>query len=90
MYGTDWEMTLTEGGVNPYLQDFVKLFNELEALPGVRSQGVTDLASRFFGRNAVAWAGLRKGGAARSRLDDFYKLNKVPAPDWAGKVDSLS
>lgn len=89
MYGTDWEMTLTEGGVNPYLRDFVKLFNELEALPGVQAQGVTGLASRFFGRNAVDWIGLRSGGAARTRLDEFYNLNNVPTPDWAGKVDSI-
>lgn len=89
MYGTDWEMTLTEGGVNPYLQDFVKLFNELEALPSVRDQGVAGLAARFFGRNAVDWAGLQRGGAARTRLDEFYSRNKVPPPDWANKVDGL-
>ena len=89
MYGTDWEMTLTEGGVNPYLQDFVMLFNELEAVPRVKAQGVTGLASRFFGRNAADWAGLRKGGAARTRLDAFYNRNNVPTPDWANKVDSL-
>ena len=89
MYGTDWEMTLTEGTVNPYLEEFVKLFNELEALPAVQSQGASGLATRFFGANASDWAGLRKGGTARSRLDAFYADNKVPPPDWGGKVDDL-
>ena len=89
MYGTDWEMTLTEGSVASYLEDFVTLFEGLEARPAIRTQGLTGLSSKFFGGNAAAWAGLRRGVATRSRLDDFYALHGVAKPDWAEKVDKL-
>lgn len=87
MYGTDWEMTLTEGTITDYLADFVHLFGQLEAGPALRAAGITGLASKFFGDNAAAWIGLGKGGAARQRLDAFYAAHKVPVPDWAKKVD---
>ena len=87
MYGTDWEMTLTEGTITDYLADFVHLFGQLEAGPALRAAGIAGLASKFFGDNAAAWIGLGKGGAARQRLDAFYAAHKVPVPDWAKKVD---
>ncbi len=86
MYGTDWEMTLTEGDINEYLADFVSLFNELETRPAIREQRVADLSGRFFGGNAADWAGLRKGEPTRKRLDAFYSAHGVSTPDWAAKL----
>ena len=88
MYGTDWEMTLTEGSVASYLYQFVQLFNELESRPAIQAQGLKDLSSKFFGGNAVGWIGLRIGDTTRRRLEDFYAANGVPEPDWARKVDN--
>lgn len=90
MYGTDWEMTLTEGSVGTYLSQFVDLFNELEVRPTMRAQGLTELGGKFFGGNAVGWIGLRSGEPTRRRLDAFYSANRVPQPDWAAKVDKMS
>jgi len=89
MYGTDWEMTLTEGSVAGYLEDFVTLFDGMQTRPAMQARGLTDLSSKFFGGNAVAWAGLRRGEATRKRLDGFYALHRVAKPDWARKVDAL-
>lgn len=89
MYGTDWEMTLAEGSVAAYLEDFVTLFGAMEARPALRAQGLAGLASKFFDGDAAAWAGLRRGEAARGRLDRFYALHRVAPPDWAAKVDAL-
>ena len=86
MYGTDWEMTLTEGAVKGYLGGFETLFKELEAQPAMKSQGHTELAGRFFGLNAAQWAGLLPGEATRLRLDEFYKVHGLK-PDWTAKVD---
>lgn len=86
MYGTDWEMTLTEGSIDTYLADFVKLFDELEGRPAIREQRMTNLAGRFFGGNAADWAGLRKGEQTRRRLDSFYARHGVSTPDWASKL----
>ena len=88
MYGTDWEMTLTEGSIADYLADFVRLFDQMEAGPAIRAEGISGLAAKFFGGNAVEWIGLAAGGAARNRLEAFYAKNKVPEPDWAKKVDA--
>lgn len=87
IYGTDWEMTLTEGPVDGYLGDFETLFAELEASPQLQFQRLSDLAARFFGLNAARWAGLAVGGATRRRLDTFYKDHQVEKPDWAVKLD---
>lgn len=89
MYGTDWEMTLTEGSIADYLADFVRLFSQMEQGPAIRAEGITGLSSKFFGENAASWIGFSAGGAARKRLDDFYAENKVPLPDWAKKVDAV-
>lgn len=89
LYGTDWEMTLTEGAVSTYLNEFVKLFQEIESRPAIKSQGLTGLSAKFFGGNAVNFLGLRKGMLTRKRLDTFYSKNSVPVPDWISKVDRL-
>lgn len=86
MYGTDWEMTLTEGSIDGYLADFISLFDELETRPAIRRQQVADLSGRFFGGNAADWAGLRKGEATRNRLEAFYSAHGVPTPDWSAKL----
>lgn len=86
MYGTDWEMTLTEGSIDAYLADFVKLFDELEGRPVIREQRMSNLSGRFFGGNAADWAGLRKGEQTRQRLDSFYAKYGVQTPDWANKL----
>lgn len=86
MYGTDWEMTLTEGAIEDYLADFVKLFDELESRPAIREQRLGNLSGHFFGGNAADWAGLHKGEPARRRLDEFYKRYGVATPDWANKL----
>lgn len=90
MYGTDWEMTLTEGRVDGYLGDFEALFAELEARPLFRSQGQVQLSSRFFALNAARWVGLRPGDAVRKRLDAFYQAHDIPKPDWAVKLDKAA
>lgn len=87
LYGTDWEMTLTEGTVDGYLGDFERLFADLEQRPLLKAQGLTDLAARFFGVNAANWAGLVSGAETRRRLDDFYKTQGISKPDWAVKLD---
>lgn len=86
MYGTDWEMTLTEGSIDAYLADFVKLFKELEGSAAMRKQHMSNLSSRFFGENAADWAGLRKGERTRHRLDSFYTTHGVSIPDWVKKL----
>jgi hypothetical protein len=89
MYGTDWEMTLAEGKViDDYLDSFIAVFDELSQRPAILSQGVANLADRFFGLNAVEWVGLRAGERARERLDAFYKEHKVDKPAWARKLDA--
>jgi len=90
MYGTDWEMTLTQGSVDKYLEDFIELFEELEPRADFRAAGLTNLAERFLGWNAVNWLGLRKGDKARGRLDTFYARHRVPEPDWLKKVDGTN
>lgn len=89
MYGTDWEMTLTEGTVNGYLDGFERLFKELEAQPAMKAQGHTELAERFFGLNAAQWAGLFPGEPTRLRLDQFYSKHGIK-PDWTTKVTAQS
>lgn len=87
LYGTDWEMTLTEGEIDTYLSQFVKLFGELEAGPAIQSARIQRPAAKFFGANAADWIGLRQRGRARDRLDAFYRANGVATPDWASKLD---
>lgn len=71
------------------LKDFIDLFSELRDRPDFRAAGLTDLASRFFGGNAVNWLGLRKGEPTRVRLDAFYRRHGVPDSDWMTKVDKM-
>jgi predicted TIM-barrel fold metal-dependent hydrolase len=90
LYGTDWEMTLTEGLIKPYQGLFELLFAELEARPGFQAQGLTQLSRRFFGLNAARWAGLFAGDRTRDRLDRFYQTHSIEKPDWAVKLDGMA
>lgn len=87
MYGTDWEMTLSEGKIDTYLSGFEQLFRDIEARPAIKQAGIVGLADKFFGLNAVDWLGLHKEGASRKRLDAFYLENGIELPDWAAKID---
>jgi predicted TIM-barrel fold metal-dependent hydrolase len=75
MYGTDWEMTITQGHIETYLANFEGVFESKQ------------VARKFFGENAADFAGLRKGQPTRLRLQKFYDRHKIPAPDWMRKID---
>ncbi|MDZ5636293.1 amidohydrolase family protein [Janthinobacterium sp. GMG1] len=87
LYGTDWEMSLTASSIGSYLSDFMKLFKELEELPSLSGETVTTLSNKFFGDNAVRYAGLSRGGETRLRLQAFYDKHGVKPPAWRLKVD---
>jgi len=86
MYGTDWNLLITQGDIQDYYQYFVQAFKEIDK--------TTPQASlRFFGKNAADWLGLA-GGKTRMRLDEFYSNNGVFAgdiglkqPAWASKLN---
>jgi predicted TIM-barrel fold metal-dependent hydrolase len=90
MYGTDWNLLMTNGDIDSYLRSFVELF---EGLPNssatIAGHSIKD---RFFGWNAVDFLGLKKGQPTRSRLEVFYEKNdvdyKTTPPVWMVKVDS--
>lgn len=88
MYGSDWEMSLPELGVDRYLTAFETVFAKLQADLAKLDPAWNSLEDDFFGRNAAVYLGLRKGGATRARLDKFYG-RRVSPPDWARKVDAL-
>lgn len=87
LYGTDWEMSLTASSIGNYLNDFMKLFEELKESPSLRAETVSTLSDKFFGHNAVRYAGLAKDGKTRLRLQSFYEKNDVKTPTWMSKVD---
>lgn len=75
MYGTDWEMTITQGHIASYLKDFQGVFDSKEVL------------RNFLGRNAADFAGLHAGRKTRARLQNFYDRHKILTPDWMYKID---
>jgi predicted TIM-barrel fold metal-dependent hydrolase len=89
LYGTDWEMTLSNWPVDNYLKQFLKLMEEMETRPALRARGLTGVSDKFFGENAVRYLGLHRDSPARTRLDRFYGAHGVGTPDWAKKVDTL-
>ncbi len=86
MYGTDWNLLISQGNIKEYFANFTQAFEEIDkrALP---ENGHT-ASQRFFGYNAVEWLGIADG-QARTRLDDFYKRNGLDAtpPGWLAKLD---
>jgi hypothetical protein len=87
MYGTDWNLLISQGGITDYFQNFVQAFQEID-----KTEPQASL--RFFGRNAADWLGLASG-RARVRLDQFYANNGVFAadtgpkqPGWAAKLNA--
>lgn len=89
LYGSDWEMTLTHGRVDRYLSAFEGLFERMAGERLAGGEGAPTLSRKFFGANAVAYAGLRAGEKTRARLQAFYDLHRVATPEWMRKVDSL-
>lgn len=87
LYGTDWEMSLTEGGIGGYLTDFVKVMDELEQDKSANNKNIPNFSKKFFGVNAANWLGLHQGNDTRRRLTEFYAKNSVKNPDWLVKVD---
>jgi hypothetical protein len=85
MYGTDWSLMVHVGHNRRYLKDYEKLM-EMEdanhAGPGRKP------SEKFFGWNAVEYAGLEKTGQARQRLQAFYARYCLQQPEWALKVDA--
>ncbi|SFG10913.1 Amidohydrolase [Duganella sp. CF458] len=75
MYGTDWEMTITQGHIESYLANFEEVFESKL------------VARKFFGENAADFAGLRNGQPTRLRLQKFYDRHQIPTPDWMRKID---
>lgn len=78
MYGTDWNLLISQGGITDYFQNFVQAFQEIDKTAPQASR-------RFFGSNAADWLGLT-GGRTRARLDEFYATNKVFAADSGSKL----
>jgi predicted TIM-barrel fold metal-dependent hydrolase len=86
MYGTDWTMILPLERVESYLTEFESVMSRIEAAQGNSPVRANSLANAFFGQNAAAFLGLRKGEQNRKRLEGFYERNHVSPPDWMGKV----
>ena len=81
MYGTDWNLLITQGDIKAYFQSFVDAFQEID-------KTTPQASMRFFGKNAADWLGLA-GGKTRMRLDEFYSKNGVSAGDveWTSKLN---
>lgn len=90
LYGTDWEMTITHGRIDSYLSEFEEMFSQLVGGAAFAGERAETLARKFFGVNAVAYAGLRAGDETRKRLQKFYDLNRIPTPEWMKKADTLT
>ena len=90
MYGTDWTMILPQERVENYLQEFIRVMDEVEqsTLKGAAPRGTT-LSNAFFGANAVNFLGLKRGQRNRARLEAFYGRHEVSTPDWVTKTDRL-
>jgi hypothetical protein len=84
MYGTDWNLLISQGNIDSYFERFVTVLNNIDkVVPAI--DGFT-ASQRFFGYNAIDWLGLRSG-PARDRLTAFYQKNGVSQqPAWMRKV----
>ena len=82
MFGTDWDLLMNARDVDSYIAQFTTTFGQLDdTIPAQPS-----LSRRFFGYNALDWAGLHPEEKGRKRLDDFYASNAMHAPEWTQKV----
>jgi hypothetical protein len=90
MYGSDWQMSLVERGVDNYLADFERVYLELQRALEQQGEQFRTLSDDFFGRNAVDYLGLRKGEPARKRLDAFYNGRLNGQPGWMKKIDVMT
>jgi hypothetical protein len=94
LYGTDWSLLMLAGDNEPYFENFVELFSNIDKCVASEQCGkhTTTLApsERFFGWNAVEYIGLRATDKARQRLEAFYRSYGMAKPEWAKKVDERS
>ena len=84
MYGSDWEMSLTEKNIDFYLSDFISVMKTFDTA-GLGARGTT-MSNAFFGANAVQFLGLGKGQKSRLRVEAFYAAQSIPSPDWLKKI----
>jgi len=88
MYGSDWEMLATQVDSDSYLSRMGTVFEDIDvALGRVLRGGLPSEA--FFGWNAVKYLGLVSGSKTRGRLEAFYRVHRIPTPDWMAKVDRI-
>lgn len=87
MYGTDWNLLISEGNIKDYFANFTQAFAEIDKPP--TPEDPISASQRFFGFNAVDWLGLA-GGKARDRLNAFYAKNGIDIvrdpPPWLSKL----
>jgi predicted TIM-barrel fold metal-dependent hydrolase len=87
MYGSDWEMLATQVDADQYFYRFGTVLEYIDgALRERRVRGLLP-SEAFFGWNAVHYLGLIAGSKARQRIEKFYRVHRVPVPNWMGKVD---
>lgn len=90
LFGTDWDLLMTKGHAQPYLN---RMFDIYDKLSQSHAAGAAEWKSRFFGLNAVDWVGLNRDGWARKRLEDFYRRNSIDfestPPDWMAKLNNM-
>jgi hypothetical protein len=84
LYGTDWSLMVHVGHNKLYLKEYEALMYSVDASYSGAGRKPSE---RFFGWNAVDYAGLRIGDKSRQRLDTFYLKYRVQKPGWADKVD---
>ena len=89
LYGSDWEMLLTQNDADSFLERFIDLMNWLDT-SGTRPVRGVKISEAFFGWNAVEYLGLQRGQPNRDRLQKFYKKHGLKDPDWMIKVDRRS
>jgi hypothetical protein len=85
LYGTDWSLMVHVGHNKLYLKDYEALMVSADTRYRDADRKPSE---RFFGWNAVDYAGLRAGDKSRQRLNDFYAKYNVEQPGWVAKVDA--
>ncbi len=92
LYGTDWDLLMTQGDSSHYMESFIQLAGQLP--PASIPTTDPSPADRFFGWNAVDFLGLQPGTMTRQRLQGFYSANGFDftrsPPVWMAKVDKYA
>jgi predicted TIM-barrel fold metal-dependent hydrolase len=83
MYGSDYQMIVSEMGWGRYQREFRELIR------GIGAEG-RNLERDFFGGNAARYLGLHPRADGRpnnsSRLKAWYRRNNIPDPLWLRKL----